>query len=54
MKPIKFKYLKEFRTDTGRIIRMKSLITQRGVQTIENEEGGIHAVSDLVEIINEP
>ena len=55
MKKIKFEYLKEFRTSTGRIIRMKSLITQRDEQWIECiEDNGTYAVSELVEIINEP
>jgi len=53
--PIKFEYLKEFVTSSGKIIKMKSLITQRGVQTIEsNEDNGTYAVSDLVEIQNNP
>jgi len=55
MKKIKFNYLQEFRTESGRIIKMKSLITMQGVQSIEcMEDNGVYALSDLVAIINEP
>jgi len=54
IKPLTFTYLKEFVTISGKIIKMKSLISMHGVQSVEcMENDQRYPATTVNEVINQ-